>query len=92
MRGSRGFTERERAELVMTEIRRLAILNRGEAAIRALDAVRELNRDASAAPITAIVVYTDPDESSWFVRRADEALCLGPAVFVDPTDGMNKSA
>jgi acetyl/propionyl-CoA carboxylase alpha subunit/acetyl-CoA carboxylase carboxyltransferase component len=74
------------------QIRRLAILNRGEPAMRALGAVGELNRDSSGPPITAIVVYTDADAQAWFVRLADEAICLGPATFVDPADGARKSA
>ncbi|HYU03512.1 MAG TPA: biotin carboxylase N-terminal domain-containing protein, partial [Jatrophihabitantaceae bacterium] len=74
------------------QIRRLAILNRGEPAMRALGAVGELNRDGSGPPITAIVVYTDADAQAWFVRLADEAICLGPATFVDPADGARKSA
>ena len=76
----------------MTEIRRLAIVNRGEPAMRALDAVAELNRDGTAAPITAIVLYTDPDADAWFVRQADEAISLGPATFVDPVDRTRKVA
>ena len=76
----------------MAEIRRLAILNRGEPAMRALDAVAELNRDGSGSQITSIVVYTDPDAQSWFVRTADEAICLGPALSVDPIDGNRRSA
>jgi acetyl/propionyl-CoA carboxylase alpha subunit len=73
-------------------IRRLAIVNRGEPAIRALNAIAELNREGDRPQITAIVVYTDPDAGAWFVRLADEAICLGPATFVDPADGHRKSA
>src|SRR6266498_4079512 len=58
--------------------------------MRALDAVAELNRDGSGPPITAIVVYTDAHAR--FVRLADEAICLGPATFLDPADGNRKSA
>ena len=76
----------------MMQIRRLAILNRGEPAMRALGAVGELNRDGRAPSITAIVVYTDADAQAWFVRLADEAICLGPATFIDPADGSRKSA
>jgi acetyl/propionyl-CoA carboxylase alpha subunit/acetyl-CoA carboxylase carboxyltransferase component len=76
----------------MSEISRLAIVNRGEPAMRALDAVAELNRDGSAPPITAIVLYTDADANAWFVRQADEAICIGPPTFVDPVDGARKSS
>ena len=60
--------------------------------MRALDAVAELNRDGSGPPITAIVLYTEPDANAWFVRAADEAVSLGPATFIDPVDGRRKSA
>ena len=76
----------------MSQIRRLAIVNRAEPAVRALDAVAELNRDGTEPAITAIVVYTDPDAQAWFVRLADETICLGPATWVDPADGNRKSA
>src|SRR5690349_25029953 len=72
-------------------IRRLAIANRGEPAIRALTAVHELNQAGDRAPITTVVLYTDPDADAWFVREADEAVPLGPATFVDPVDGSRRS-
>jgi biotin carboxylase len=74
------------------QIRRLAIVNRGEAAMRALTAVAELNMDSGQPPITAVVVHTDPDSHAWYVRQADEALPLGPATYVDPADGHRKSS
>src|SRR5512144_748371 len=73
-------------------MRRLAIVNRGEAAMRALAAVAELNRAGTAARITTIAVHTDADAGAWFVREADEAVSLGPATYVDPTDGHRTSA
>jgi acetyl/propionyl-CoA carboxylase alpha subunit/acetyl-CoA carboxylase carboxyltransferase component len=76
----------------MSTIRRLAIVNRGEPAMRALDAVAELNRAGGAPTITAIVVHTDPDAQAWFARVADETINLGPATFVDAADGTRKSA
>src|SRR5439155_13230742 len=75
----------------MTEIRRLAIVNRGEPAMRALTAVAELNGEGTRPPITAIVLYTDPDAHAWFVREADEAVSLGPATYVDPGSGHRRS-
>jgi acetyl/propionyl-CoA carboxylase alpha subunit len=75
----------------MTAIRRLAILNRGEPAIRALTAVAELNAAGTAPRITTIAFHTDPDADSWYVREADEAVSLGPATYVDATDGHRRS-
>jgi acetyl/propionyl-CoA carboxylase alpha subunit/acetyl-CoA carboxylase carboxyltransferase component len=74
------------------EIRRLAIVNRGEPATRALGAIAELNRDGSGPPITSIVLYTDADADAWFVRQADEVICLGPATFLDPVNKARRSA
>ena len=66
-------------------IKRLAIVNRGEAAIRALTAVAELNHQVDRPKITTIALYTEPDADAWFVRRADEAIRLGAASYTDPS-------
>ncbi len=58
-------------------IRRLAIVNRGEAAMRAINAVRELNAERDRQ-IRAIALFTEPERHALFVRRADEAHLLGP--------------
>src|SRR6266545_441145 len=76
----------------MRTIRRLAIVNRGEPAMRALAAVAELNEAGDAPPISTIVVHTDPDAQAWYVREADEGLSLGPATYVDPADGRRPGA
>ncbi|MFC4534115.1 carboxyl transferase domain-containing protein [Sphaerisporangium dianthi] len=73
-------------------MRRLAIVDRGEPALRALDAVAELNRDGGAPRITTIVLYPDLDADACYVRMADEAVPLGEATYVDPEDGRRKSA
>lgn len=75
------------------DITRLAIVNRGEPALRVLHAVAELNGAGTQAfgPITTIAFHTDPDAGSLFVREADEAVALGPSTFVDPSDGSRKS-
>ncbi len=73
------------------QIRRLAIMNRGEPAVRALTAVAELNQAGDQPPIRTVVLYTDPDADAWFVREADEAVPLGTATFVDPVDGTRRS-
>jgi len=73
------------------QIRRLAIVNRGEPAVRALTAVAELNQSGDHPSIQTIVLYTDPDADAWYVREADEAVPLGSATYVDPTDGTRRS-
>jgi acetyl/propionyl-CoA carboxylase alpha subunit/acetyl-CoA carboxylase carboxyltransferase component len=78
------------------EIRRLGIVNRGEPAMRLLTAVAELNRvdhagNGGRRGITTVAFYTDPDEDAWFVQEADEAVPLGSATYLDPSDGHRKS-
>jgi len=72
-------------------IQRLGIVNRGEPAVRALTAVAELNQAGDGPPIQTVVLYTDPDADSWFVREADVAVPLGSATCVDPADGTRRS-
>ncbi|HEX2174436.1 MAG TPA: carboxyl transferase domain-containing protein [Nocardioidaceae bacterium] len=57
---------------------RLAIINRGEAAMRLIHAVRELNAEG-AAQIQTIALYTEGERTATFVREADIAYPLGPA-------------
>ncbi len=57
---------------------RLAIVNRGEAAMRLIHAVRELN-EQRAETIRLIALFTDAEREALFVRLADEAVCLGGA-------------
>jgi len=73
----------------MGSIGRLAIANRGEAAMRCLSAAIELHGQWGE-PISTIALYTEPDAGSWFVREADEAVLLGPAMFID-SDGRRRS-
>ncbi len=59
---------------------RIAIVNRGEAAMRLIHAVRDLNAERrDTEPITTIALYTDAERSAMFAREADEAYPLGPA-------------
>ena len=74
----------------MPGVRRLAIINRGEAAMRCLAAVGELGDDFGE-PVTAIALYTDPDAESLFVRQADEAVPLGPALIANPEGGRHSA-
>ncbi|MGH0036321.1 MAG: biotin carboxylase N-terminal domain-containing protein [Myxococcota bacterium] len=74
----------------MKSIRRVAIVNRGEAAVRLIRAVRELSRERGE-DWRVIALHTDPDDQSLFVREADETWSLGSASFEDPRDGRRKS-
>ncbi|MCA0294547.1 MAG: ATP-grasp domain-containing protein [Actinobacteria bacterium] len=59
---------------------RIAIVNRGEAAMRLIHAVRDLNAERpDAPPVTTIALYTDAERTARFAREADEAYPLGPA-------------
>jgi acetyl/propionyl-CoA carboxylase alpha subunit/acetyl-CoA carboxylase carboxyltransferase component len=60
-------------------ISRIAIVNRGEAAMRLIHAVRELNAQGGAQ-IETVALFTDGERSAMFVREADSAFPLGPAV------------
>ena len=57
---------------------RLAIVNRGEPAVRLINAVAEYNAE-HGTEITTIALHTDPDRHAMFVREADVAYSLGPA-------------
>jgi acetyl/propionyl-CoA carboxylase alpha subunit/acetyl-CoA carboxylase carboxyltransferase component len=63
----------------VTLVRRLAIVNRGEAAMRAINAVRELNEERDER-IVVIAIYTEQERHALFVRQADEGHCIGPAI------------
>src|SRR6202046_4649353 len=57
---------------------RVAIVNRGEAAMRLIHAVRDLCAE-TGTQIETVALYTDADRSATFVREADLAYPLGPA-------------
>ena len=57
---------------------RVAIVNRGEAAMRLIHAVRDLSAETGAR-IEAVALYTDEESTATFVREADVAYRLGPA-------------
>ncbi|WP_328395812.1 ATP-binding protein [Nocardia sp. NBC_00416] len=57
---------------------RIAIVNRGEAAMRLIHAVRDLAAE-TAQPIETVALHTDVDRTATFVREADIAYDLGPA-------------
>ena len=57
---------------------RVAIVNRGEAAMRLIHAVRDLSAETGTR-IETVALYTDADRTATFVREADLAYPLGPA-------------
>ncbi len=73
------------------EFQRVAIVNRGEAAMRFIHAAREFNQEYGTSLCT-IALYTDPDRHAMFVCEADEAVCLGPAFRQDPATGQARSS
>ena len=62
---------------------RIAIVNRGESAMRLIHAVRDLNAQTgttdSPGAVRTIALYTDAEPAAMFVREADVAHSLGPA-------------
>ena len=54
---------------------RLAIVNRGEPALRLIRAVRQLNEEGRH-DITVIALHTEAEQRALFVRAADEAVTL----------------
>jgi len=57
---------------------RVAIVNRGEAAMRLIHAVRDLSAQ-TGTPVETVALYADADRTATFVREADLAYSLGPA-------------
>ncbi|MEO1336997.1 MAG: biotin carboxylase N-terminal domain-containing protein, partial [Myxococcota bacterium] len=72
------------------DFRRVAIVNRGEPAMRLINAVREFNHERGA-DLKTIALYTEPDACAMFVREADEAYSLGTVTFRDDADGQIKN-
>jgi acetyl/propionyl-CoA carboxylase alpha subunit/acetyl-CoA carboxylase carboxyltransferase component len=64
---------------------RIAIVNRGEPAMRLIRAVREWNVERGER-LRTIAFYTEPDREALFVREADGSFCLGSAMFFDVRD------
>jgi acetyl/propionyl-CoA carboxylase alpha subunit/acetyl-CoA carboxylase carboxyltransferase component len=73
------------------EFQRIAIVNRGEAAMRFIHAAREFNQE-HGTQLRTIALFTEPDRHAMFVREADEAVCLGPAQVLDSNTQQPKSS
>lgn len=60
--------------------RRIAIVNRGEAAMRLIHAVRDLNAERGHPErIETVALFTEGERTAMFVREADLSYNLGPA-------------
>jgi acetyl/propionyl-CoA carboxylase alpha subunit/acetyl-CoA carboxylase carboxyltransferase component len=69
---------------------RVAIVNRGEPAMRLINAVREWNAEGRPA-LRVIAVYTAADRRATFVREADEAVLIGPDASCGDDAGFSAS-
>lgn len=68
----------------------VAVLNRGEAAVRFMRAARTWSR-MRGKPLDPIAFFTDPDEGAMFVRMASRTVDMG-APMVVAADGGTRSA
>jgi acetyl/propionyl-CoA carboxylase alpha subunit/acetyl-CoA carboxylase carboxyltransferase component len=64
---------------------RVAIINRGEPAMRLIRAVRQWNR-TRGEDVRTVALFTEPDREALCVREADSAYALGSAMFLDNGD------
>lgn len=65
---------------------RIAVVNRGDPALRLIRAVTEYNLEHGTG-LSTIAFYTDADADASFVRAADENYLLGPALVRDARTG-----
>ncbi|HEY1271481.1 MAG TPA: biotin carboxylase N-terminal domain-containing protein, partial [Terriglobales bacterium] len=72
------------------DFERIAIVNRGEAAMRFIHAAREFNLE-NGTSLRTIALFTEPDRHAMFVREADEAVALGAAQVIDAGSSLAKS-
>ena len=69
------YTERVSDLSTVSFPERIAVVNRGEAAVRLIRAVRELNAEYGCG-ITTIALHTEAERRAMFVRQADESVTL----------------
>jgi acetyl/propionyl-CoA carboxylase alpha subunit/acetyl-CoA carboxylase carboxyltransferase component len=74
---------------MINKFRRIAIVNRGEPAMRFIHGVKEYNLQYNE-DITTIAFYTDIDNNAMYVREADEAVSIGSPVYYDEKEDANK--
>ena len=80
--GERGRMQRQ--------LERIAIVNRGEAAMRLINAVREL-RIETGADLRTIALHTDAERTAMFVRESDEAVCIDRDRAPDARESLSRS-
>src|SRR5215213_8587085 len=68
-----GSTERRGGPM----FERVAVVNRGEPAMRFIRAAREWGRE-HALPLVSIALHTAAERNALFARKADEAVTIGP--------------
>ena len=73
------------------EFERVAIVNRGEAAMRFIHAAREFNQEHGTS-LRTIALFTECERHAMFVREADEAVCLGATRVFDANTQQCKSS
>lgn len=76
--------------LIHRPFRRVAIVNRGEAAVRFLRAARAWSK-RRREPLEVVALFTTPDRDALFVREADAAIDLGEPL-VAGANGAMRSA
>ena len=64
-------------------MKRIAIVNRGEPAVRFLRALYEYNEENQTS-MESVALYTTDDEHAPFVHQADRSISLGPAMRAQP--------
>jgi acetyl/propionyl-CoA carboxylase alpha subunit/acetyl-CoA carboxylase carboxyltransferase component len=72
------------------DFKRIAIINRGEPAMRFIIAAREY-ADENGVPLQTIALFTEPDSRAMFVREADAAYALGAPIYTTP-EGHRRSS
>ena len=73
-------------KITIAETARIGIVNRGEAAVRFLRAVKEFNKYYHTN-LTTVAYYLDVEEEALFVKQADIACPLGGVPGFDKSKG-----
>jgi acetyl/propionyl-CoA carboxylase alpha subunit/acetyl-CoA carboxylase carboxyltransferase component len=72
------------------DFHRIAIVNRGDPAIRFIEAVRQFNRTHGTS-LVSVALYAEPDARARFVREANEAIELGTDPLIETPEGQLRS-